>query len=126
MEHGGAKHHKERIAEALRDEISTIVEGELADPRIGLASVSDVQLAPDGKSARVFVQIHDENQDEELTLLGLNAAKQFIRHELTERLRLRQAPELFFQLDRSTQLGGRVDELLERIRKRRPRSSREP
>jgi ribosome-binding factor A len=119
MERGGAKHHRERIGEALKDEIATIIEGELGDPRIGLATVSEVQLAPDGKSARVFVVVEGSEEDTVQSLEGLNAAKNFIRRELTERLRLRQAPELFFQLDRSVQYGARIDQLLHRVDKRK-------
>ncbi len=118
MDHAGGKHHRERMGEAIREEISEIIEGELADPRIGLASVSEVQLAPDGRSARVFVNVQGDAEEAVRSLEGLNAARQFIRRELTDRLRLRQAPELFFQLDRSEQYGARIDELLDRIKKR--------
>lgn len=119
MEHGGAKHHRERIGEALKEEIATIIEGELGDPRIGLANVSEVHLSPDGRLARVFIVVEGTDEEADQSIRGLDAAKNFIRRELTERLRLRQAPELFFQLDRSEQYGSRVDELLERIEKRR-------
>lgn len=119
MEHGGAKHHRERIGEALKEEIATIIEGELGDPRIGLANVSEVHLSPDGRSARVFIVVEGTDEEAAETMKGLDAAKNFIRRELTERLRLRQAPELFFQLDRTDQYGSRIDELLERIEKRR-------
>ena len=118
MEHGGAKHHRERMGEAIREEISAIIEGELGDPRIGLASVSEVHMAPDGRSARVLVTVDGDAEEAVRSLEGLNAARQYIRRELTERLHLRQAPELFFSLDRSEQYGARIDELLERIKKR--------
>ena len=49
MEKRGAKYHRERLGEAMREEIETIVEGELADPRIGLASVTSVELAEDAR-----------------------------------------------------------------------------
>ena len=55
MENRGQKYHRGRMAEALREEIVALVEGELGDPRIGLVSVSAVHMAPDGKMARVFV-----------------------------------------------------------------------
>lgn len=119
MEHGGAKHHRERIGEALKEEIATIIEGELGDPRIGLANVTEVHLSPDGRSARVFIVVQGSDDEAAETMKGLDAAKNYIRRELTDRLRLRQAPELFFQLDRSDQYGSRIDELLERIEKRR-------
>jgi len=48
----------------------------------------------------------------------MEAAKNYVRHELAERLRLRRPPELFFQVDRSHKMEGRVEELLERAKKR--------
>jgi ribosome-binding factor A len=121
MERGGAKHHRERLGDALRDEITAIVEGELGDPRVALASVSDVQMAPDGRSARVLVNVDGEEHEAEQALKGLDAAKQFIRRELTSRLRLRQAPELHFHVDRSEVYGARIDELLGRVKGKRKR-----
>jgi ribosome-binding factor A len=119
MENRGQKYHRERLADALREEIAALVEGELGDPRIGLVSVSEVHLAPDGKTARVFV-VADGNEDEgQQSLEGLNAARGYIRHELTRRLGVRQSPDLSFVLDRSEQQGGRIDQLLQRIEKRR-------
>ncbi len=119
MERRSQNHHRERLSEAIREEIETILEGELADPRIGLVSVSGVQMADDARSARVLVTVHGDDAEAERSLTGLDAAKNFIRHELAERLRLRRPPELFFQLDRSQQLESRVEELLERAKKRK-------
>ena len=117
MEHGGAKHHRERIGEAIREELIALVEGELGDPRIGLVSVSEVQMAADGKSVRILFDIEGDDAEAERTREGLLAARNYIRRELASRLRLRQAPELAFQLDRSTQYSHRIDELLQRIKK---------
>lgn len=123
MENRGQKYHRERQSEALREEIEIILEGELADPRIGLVHVSEVQLAPDGRSARVFVVVEGDDVEAESTMQGLAAAVGFIRRELVERLRLRRAPELLFQLDRSPQFQARIDELLDRTRKRQKQRS---
>ncbi len=119
MERRGQKYHRERLAEALREEIETIVEGELGDPRIGLISVSAVLLAEDGRSARVLVAVEGEDEDSDQSLEGLEAATGYIRSELVERLHLRRAPELFFQLDRSHKAEARVDELLQRAKRRK-------
>lgn len=119
MERRGQKYHRERLAEALREEIETILEGELADPRVGLASVSQVLIADDSRSARVMVNVEGDDDEAERTLQGLDAAKNFIRHELAERLRLRRPPELLFQVDRAQKLEGRVTELLDRAKKRK-------
>ena len=118
MERRGQKYHRERLGEALREEIETILEGELADPRIGLVNVSEVQLAEDSRSARVLVAVQGDDDAAELSLEGLKAATGFIRHELVDRLHLRRAPELYFQLDRFHHYEARVDELLNRTKKR--------
>jgi ribosome-binding factor A len=114
----GQQYHRARLGEALREEIETILEGELADPRIGLVNVSEVQMAPDSRTAQVFVVVQGDDEDAEETLVGLTAARSFIRHELAERLQLRRPPELFFQVDRSQQYQARISELLDRTRKR--------
>ncbi len=118
MEKRGVKHHRGRLGGALREEIETLVEGELGDPRIGLVSVTGVQLAEDGRSAQVLVDVEGDDDEAERSMQGLDAAKAYIRHELADRLRLRRAPELFFRLDRSEREQARVEELLERVRKR--------
>ena len=118
LEKRGQKYHRERLGEALREEIETIVEGELGDPRIGLVNVSSVVLAGDGKSARIFVNVEGDEEEAERSLQGLMAAAGFIRREVAERLHLRRPPELLFQLDRSEQYGARIDELLGRTKKR--------
>jgi ribosome-binding factor A len=125
VEHRGQKYHRGRLSEAIREEIETILEGELRDPRIGLASVSAVLMAQDARSARIMVSVAGDEAEAERTLEGLSAAKNYVRHELAERLRLRRPPELYFQIDRADVLESRVDELLSRAKKRR-RKSAEP
>ena len=118
MEKRGLKIHRGRVGEALREEIETLVEGELADPRIGLVSVTAVHIADDGRSAEVWVNVEGSDEDADESLEGLEAAKAYIRHELVERLRLRRAPELIFRLDRAELEKARVEELLARANKR--------
>ena len=120
-EHRGRKHHQDRVAETLRDEIGAMIEGELSDPRIAFCHVSEVVLNPGGKSARVYVAVDSTVPDietaEEQTLAGLDAAKGFIRHELKERMGVRHVPELAFLADRSGRFQARIDELMNRARK---------
>ena len=111
------KHHSDRVAETLREEISIMIEGELSDPRISFAYVSEVVLAPGGKSARVFVAIDGGPQEEKDTLAGLDAARGYIRHELLARTGKRHIPDLSFQVDRSQNLKLRIDELMGRTKK---------
>jgi ribosome-binding factor A len=119
VERRGAKYHRERLGEALREEIETIVEGELGDPRIGLVSVTSVVLANDARSAQVFVTLDGDEKDVERSLEGLMAAVGFIRREVAENLRLRRPPELYFHPDLSDKHGARIDELLKRTRKKK-------
>ena len=118
MERRGQKYHRERLEEALREEIETLLEGELSDPRIGLVNVSEVILAPDSRSARVLVVVQGDDGEAEQTMEGLRAACGYVRRELAERLHLRRPPELLFILDRSQQYEDRIDELLSRTKKR--------
>jgi ribosome-binding factor A len=118
VEKRSVKYHRGRLGEALREEIETLVEGELADPRIGLASVTGVHLAEDGRTAQVLVDVEGDDEEAERSLEGLQAAREYIRHQLADRLRLRRCPELFFRLDRAEREKARVEELLARAKKR--------
>ncbi|MGA2275997.1 MAG: 30S ribosome-binding factor RbfA [Terracidiphilus sp.] len=121
-EHRGRKHHQDRVAETLREEIGVLIEGELVDPRINLCYVSEVALNPGGKSARVYVAVDSAVTDiakaEEETVAGLEAAKGYIRYELKERMGVRHVPELSFLADRSGRFQARIEELMGRQRKR--------
>ena len=118
MEKRAVKYHRGRLGEALREELETLVEGELSDPRIGLVRVTAVHLADDGRSAQVLVDADGDDAEADRSIEGLQAAKAYIRHELVERLQLRRAPELYFRLDRAEREKARVEQLLERAKKR--------
>ena len=121
-EHRARKHHQNRVAETLREEIGAMIEGELSDPRIHFCYVSEVALNPGAKSARVYVALDgavpDIEQAEADTVAGLEAAKGYIRFELKERMGVRHVPELTFLADRSGRYQARIVELMTRSRKR--------
>ena len=119
MEKRGREHHYKRVADSLREELSAMLEGELGDPRIGLASVTEVLLAPDGKSARVYVAVAGDAEEAERTLEGLRAARGYIRREVGVRLGMARPPELVFHIDRSQEYSARIEELLGRAKKRK-------
>lgn len=95
-----------------------MLEGELSDPRIAPCHVTEVVLAPGGKSARVFVAVHGTEQEEDETLAALMTARAFIRSSLRDRMGVRHIPDLTFAIDRSERMTGRMDELLGRMKKR--------
>jgi ribosome-binding factor A len=117
------QHHRDRVAETLREEISTMIEGELSDPRISFAYVTQVLLNPGGKSAAVYVAVDGGEKEEDDTLEALMAARGYIRHELVERMGMRHIPDLAFHLDRSEKMKARIDELLGRRRNRQKEKS---
>jgi len=120
-ERRGRKHHQDRVAETLREEIGAMIEGELSDPRIDFCHVTEVALNPGGKSARVYVAIDSAAKDlakaEAETIAGLDAAKGYIRHGLKERMGVRHVPDLSFLADRSGRFQARIEELVSRSRK---------
>ena len=112
------QYHRNRVAQSFTEEIGAMLEGELQDPRIFPAVVTEVVLAPGAKSARVFVAVHGEREEEESTLAALTQARGFIRAQIRDRMGVRHVPELNFAIDRSEKMTGRMDELLGRMRKR--------
>ncbi len=113
-----AGHRHERIAEEIHHEVSAMLAGELKDPRIaGMVTVTEVRVSPDLKQARVYVSVLGSEEEQQSTLQGLEAAAGFIRHELTERLRMRRSPEMLFLLDHSEEYGQRIETLLRSTKK---------
>jgi ribosome-binding factor A len=112
------KYHQDRVAETLREEIGAMIEGELSDPRISFAYITQVVLNPGGKSALIYVAVDGGPEEEAQTIQGLMAARGYIRHELLERMGVRHVPDLSFHIDRSEKMKARIDELLGRAQKR--------
>lgn len=117
-EQRGRKYHQDRVAETIREEIDAMMLGDLSDPRIHSAHVTQVVINPGGKSAEVFVQVEDGPEAELATVEGLMAARGWIRAELKDRMGKRHVPDVTFHADRSERMAGRIDELLTRTRKR--------
>jgi len=92
--------------------------GELKDPRLaGLVTVTEVRVSPDLKQARIYVSVMGTQAEQTSTLQGLAAAAGYVRHELTERLQMRRAPEVHFVLDHTEEYGQRIEELLRQTKK---------
>ena len=117
-EHRAREHHRNRVQETLREEISVIIDGELSDPRIGSAICTEVTLEPGGKSGHAYIQVVGDEDEEQSTLEGLMAARGYIRSQLLERMGVRHLPEIAFHIDRSEKINARMDSLLTRMKKR--------
>ena len=107
----------DRIEEQLRIELSEILEREIQDPRIGLATVTHVKISPDLRHARVFVTVLGDDVQRKKTLEGLRSAASYVRHSLSKRLHhLKRVPELAFDYDEDLEKEMRIEELLEQIK----------
>ncbi len=122
-EHRGRDHHRNRMAETLREEISILIGGELSDPRIGSAVVTEVAMNPGGKSGQVYVSVEGGEETEADTLEGLIAARGYIHSVLLDRLGVKRIPDLTFHIDRSEKINARMDTLLDRMKKRQKKQA---
>lgn len=109
-------HRPERLADQLRAELGRII-SQMADPRIGMATVTEVHLSPDLRHARVHVAIHGDDAVQKRGVGALEAARNYLRHKLAETAAVRFTPELLFVLDRGFDAVTRVEELLRRAKK---------
>jgi ribosome-binding factor A len=114
------QHRKERVSEALREELTELIGYELSDPRVSSATVTGIEVSPDKRHALVRIRV-EEGADASQAIAALEHAATFLRREVARRLELFRVPELHFEADIATELGGRMENLLKRIKKGRPR-----
>jgi len=108
-------YRKQRLDELFWEELNSIIMYELNDPRIEDIGVTQVDVAPDLTTARVFVTPFYEDVDTQQVLAGLKAAHGFIRTQLAQRIKVRRMPELIFKIDRSYLEARRADEILDSL-----------
>ena len=101
-QHSARPPRTERVAEQLRQEISQLMLIDMKDPRVRMASISEVRVAPDMRSARVMVSALGDEKERHAVVMALRHAEGYLRGQLSERLEnLKQAPRLRFELDES-------------------------
>ena len=113
----------ERVSDQMKQEIADILMRKIKDPRIGFVTVTDVEVSPDLRNAKVFVSTY--GGDKEATFKGLSSAAAFIRSELGGRMRLRRVPELLFRIDSTAERGAHVMELLREIEQKKDKDETE-
>ena len=104
---------KLRIEELIQREIATLIQQEIKDPRIGMVTVSGVDISPDLKHAKIYVSLLGDEKDRDKSISALNHAAQFLRHELAGHLYLKAIPALRFVYDESIARGARLSELID-------------
>ena len=106
----------DRVAEALKREIGSIIQFELKDPRLGFITVTGVEITPDLRYAKVFFSVLGKEEERIKTKEALDSALGFIRKLIGERIRLRFVPEISFREDRSVEYSIKIDEALNEIK----------
>jgi ribosome-binding factor A len=105
----------ERVDELLREEIGDILARDIADPRVGFVTVTDVETTPDLRHAKVWVSVIGPAADRAATLAALRHAMGYVQHALGSRLRIKRIPSLHVHLDDTAERGTRVLRLLDQL-----------
>lgn len=102
-----------RVAEQIQRELADLLRLEVKDPRVGMVTVTDVEVSNDYAHAKVFVSLLGDEARVKEALQGLQSAAGFLRSEVAKRIKLRVMPQLHFVHDTSIERGMRLDRLIE-------------
>ncbi len=115
-----AKHSKSipgrgvRVADQIQRDLAEIIAYELKDPRVGMITITEVQVTPDYAHAKVyFTMLSDDKDKIQSTVKGLSIASGFIRGQLGRRLTIHTIPDLHFFHDESTARGIQLSRLID-------------
>lgn len=107
-----------RINGEVQKELSRLISMEIKDPRIDpLTSVVSVEVAPDLKTAKVYISVLGDEESRKATYEGLRSAAPFLRSQLAHSINLRNTPELTFVMDQSIEYGVRMSKLIDDVNK---------
>lgn len=127
-----AKHSKSiptrgiRVADQIQRDLAEIIAYELKDPRVGMITITEVQLTPDYAHAKVFFTMLNDNKEAiQATVAALSKAAGFIRAHLGKRLHIHTLPELHFVHDNSTARGVELSKLIDEANATRAKDSEE-
>jgi ribosome-binding factor A len=109
----------ERVNQLIKEEISLVLQRELKDPRLGFVSVTEVDVTPDLKHAKVYVSVLGPEERWVSSLAALDSARGFVWGWLRRHLALRQTPEISFRPDRSMEHAAHIQSLLAELSIRR-------
>ncbi len=119
-----------RINGEVMRELSSIIRGEIKDPRIHpLTSVVAVEVAPDLKTCKAYISVLGDEKSQEDTLKGLKSAEGYIRMKLARNINLRNTPEIRFILDQSIEYGVNMSRMIDEVNQKdaqnRPEDAKE-
>jgi ribosome-binding factor A len=103
------------VNQLIKEEVSTLLQRELKDPRLGFVTVTEVETAKDLRLAKVFVSVLGDERQWASSLAALASARGFVRNWLRQHLDLRVTPEIDFRADRSMEHAAKIQSLLKRV-----------
>jgi ribosome-binding factor A len=101
-----------RVAEAIRETVSTLILFELRDPRVKNVTVLGAEVSGDLKHAKVYVSVMADEKHQQLAMHGLNSARGFLQSKIADRLQLRYTPILKFVLDQGVKKSAEASQIL--------------
>ncbi len=105
----------DRVAQAIKEEVSIILHDKLRDPRLGFITVTKVELSADLRNASIFFSVLGKEKERKKTKEALDSATGFVRSLIAQRLNLKFAPEVIFKEDRSSEYSVRIQEVLDEV-----------
>ena len=103
---------RDRISEQIRRELAEVIRSELKDPRVGMISLTDVEVTADYAHAKVFFSSLVGKDHLESVQAGLQQASGFLRSELGKRISIHMTPQLHFVFDDSLERGAQLSKLI--------------
>jgi len=111
-------HRTRRVGHLIQHELATIFQREINQTKYGMLTVSDVDIAPDLKTAKVYVSILANQVSHEAVIEHLNEQMGHLRHHLSQRLAIRTTPKLQFIRDTAIEEGNRLSNLINTVTKK--------
>ena len=108
-------HRLKRTDDLLRRIISEAILTKVQDPRVGLVTVTGVEVSREYDTAKVWVSVYGDEKAREDSLAGLRSAAPFLQSEIAHEIRMRRIPRLRFLYDGSLDRGMRIEETLKEI-----------
>ncbi|MGV3623365.1 MAG: 30S ribosome-binding factor RbfA [Archangium gephyra] len=107
----------ERVGAEIQAAVAELLtRGDIHDPRVGFITITGVKVSPDLSVAQVFYSMMGTDEQKAQTQKGLDAAKTFVRREVTKKVKLRISPEVFFTFDGSLEEGDKIERLLKQVK----------
>ena len=108
----------QKLGDLIQRELSELLQRELRDPRVGMITITSVDVSPDFSHAKVFFTVLG-NEDLKTTTEGLKRAAGFLRTQLARRIKLYTTPQLRFEYDESVERGDRLSRLIDSTKPRK-------